>query len=294
MPAPRRPRYASDPPALSPQTSLSLPSESDDGRVRSAEVKDGHLLPALDASYGRGSNELEHPLVEAYRSECSGKESQNSPLRDAYVAASPPKNEQVPPALIMKSMASPELPRPQFSPEDRATKRKLARMLRGPLGRFAPPKSHYEVAKGPGTVIQGGTLDLRVFKGGYATPSGTKRGVTPPSALVVNHDRPVSPNAFLEFSACDTVENPDRAVTRHPPARAYDGSIAQRVGLAGVSPATVHCEHVARSPSVDLPLSAGKARMAYRDGTKNPELQARLDAVDAAARASRSRRKPEE
>ena len=61
MPAPRRPRYASDPPALSPQTSLSLPSESDDGRVRSAEVKVGHLLPALDASYGRGSNELEHP-----------------------------------------------------------------------------------------------------------------------------------------------------------------------------------------------------------------------------------------
>ena len=87
---------------------------------------------------------------------------------------------------------------------------------------------------------------------------------------------------------------PTRAVTRHPPARAYDGSIAQRVGLASVSPATVHCEHVARSPSVDLPLSAGKARMAYRDGTKNPELQARLDAVDAAARASRSRRKPEE
>ena len=30
MPAPRRPRYASDPPALSPQTSLSLPSESVD------------------------------------------------------------------------------------------------------------------------------------------------------------------------------------------------------------------------------------------------------------------------
>ena len=293
MPAPRRPRYASDPPALSLQTSLSLPSESDDGRVRSAEVKDGHLLPALDSSYGRGSNELEHPLVEAYRSECSGKDSQASPLRDAYVAASPPKNEQVPPALILKSMASPELPRPQFSPEDRATKRKLARMLRGPLGRFAPPKP-YGVAKGPGTVIQGGTLDLRVFKGGYATPSGTKRGVTPPSALIPNHDRPVSPTAFLEFSACDTVENPDRAVTRHPPARAYDGSIAQRVRLAGVSPATVHCEHVARSPSVDLPLSAGKARMAYRDGTKNPELQARLDAVDAAARASRSRRKPEE
>ena len=101
MPAPRRPRYASDPPALSPQTSLSLPSESDDGRVRSAEVKDGHLLPALDSSYGRGSNELEHPLVEAYRSECSGKDSQASPLRDAYVAASPPKNEQVPPALIL-------------------------------------------------------------------------------------------------------------------------------------------------------------------------------------------------
>ena len=159
-------------------------------------------------------------------------------------------------------------------------------MLRGPLGRFAPPKSHYEVAKGPGTVIQGGTLDLRVFKGGYATPSGTKRGVTPPSALIPNHDRPVSPTAFLEFSACDTVENPQKAVTRHPPARAYDGSIAQRVGLTGVSPATVHCEHVARSPSVDLPLSAGKARMAYRDST-NPELQARLDAVDAAARSAR-------
>ena len=288
----RRPRYASDPPALSPQTSLSLPSESDDGRVRSAEVKDGHLLPALDSSYGRGSNELEHPLVEAYRSECSGKDSQARPLRDAYVAHLPAKNEQVPPALIMKSMASPEPPRPQFSPQDRATKRKLARMLRGPLGRFAPPKP-YGVAKGPGTVIQGGTLDLRVFKGGYATPSGAKRGVTPPSALIPNHDRPVSPTAFLEFSACDTVENPDRAVTRHPPARVYDGSIAQRVGLAGVSPATVHCEHVARSPSVDLPLSAGKARMAYRDST-NPELQARLDAVDAAARASRSRRKPEE
>ena len=117
MPAPRRPRYASDPPALSPQTSLSLPSESDDGRVRSAEVKDGHLLPALDASYGRGSNELEHPLVEAYRSECSGKDSQHSPLRDAYVAASPPRNERLGPALIMKSMASPEMPRPQFSPK---------------------------------------------------------------------------------------------------------------------------------------------------------------------------------
>ena len=42
------------------------------------------------------SNELEHPLVEAYRSECSGKDSQHSPLRDAYVAASPPKNEQLP------------------------------------------------------------------------------------------------------------------------------------------------------------------------------------------------------
>ena len=136
-------------------------------------------------------------------------------------------------------------------------------------------------------------MDLRVFKGGYATPSGTKRGVTPPSALIANHDRPVSPNAFLEFSACDTVENPQKAVTRHPPARAYDGSIAQRVGLTGVSPATVHCEHVARSPSVDLPLSAGKARMAYRDST-NPELQARLDAVDAAARSARSRRSKEE
>jgi len=137
-------------------------------------------------------------------------------------------------------------------------------------------------------------LDLRVFKGGYATPSGTKRGVTPPSALIPNHDRPVSPNAFLEFSACDTVENPDRAVTRHPPARVYDGSIAQRVGLAGVSPATLNCEGVARTHQVDLPLSAGKARMAYRDGTKNPELQARLDAVDAAARSARSRRSKEE
>ena len=163
------------------------------------------------------------------------------------------------------------MPRPQFSPKIEQ-QRKLARMLRGPLGRFAPPKSHYD-REGPRHVIQGGTLDLRVFKGGYATPSGTKRGVTPPSALVVNHDRPVSPTAFLEFSACDTVENPQKAVTRHPPARAYDGSIAQRVGLTGVSPATVHCEHVARSPSVDLPLSAGKAR----DGLPrphNPELQA--------------------
>ena len=31
----------------------------------------------------------------AYRSECSGKDSQRSPLPDAYVAASPPKNEQL-------------------------------------------------------------------------------------------------------------------------------------------------------------------------------------------------------
>ena len=52
---PRRPRHASDPPALSPQTSLALPSESDDGRVRSAEVKDATCYLALDASYGRAA-----------------------------------------------------------------------------------------------------------------------------------------------------------------------------------------------------------------------------------------------
>ena len=46
-------------------TSLRLPSEADSHRVRSAEVKDGHLLPALDGSYARGhSNELAHPLVD--------------------------------------------------------------------------------------------------------------------------------------------------------------------------------------------------------------------------------------
>lgn len=272
-------------------TSLRLPSEAADYRVRSAEVKDGHLLPALDGSYARGhSNELAHPLVDAHRAELAGPESPASPLRDAYIEAAPPKLYTAPPAFIVSSLAQPEAV-PRFSPDDRKQKRRLATALRGPLGRFAAKLgTAHPVAKGPGTVM-GGVPDLRVFRGGYATPFSPKlkRGVTPPAALVPAHaDRPQSPNSsFVEFSACDSVPVLGRQ-TRHPRPRAYDGAIAQRIGLAGVSPATLHCEGVARAPSVDLPLSAGKASLGYRD-TSDPAKQARLDAVEAAAREIFSR-----
>ena len=74
-------------------------------------------------------------------------------------------------------------------------------MLRGPLGRFAPPKSRARSVAGPAPVgkCRAVPWTCACSRGGYATPSGTKRDVTPPSALIPNHDRPISPTAFLEF-----------------------------------------------------------------------------------------------